>query len=396
MAPTDSIESAIPEHLKCPRTRHRRIEDDYRPAYPVWAARAPVAIERVVMGFFGVQSRGEAQRDRACAVLRRIAGSFAHAEGPGHHDLAHYVDPEGCDNMLAIAYWNDEAAYARWSAASEIDGWWASDERLTDGLGYFREIASPRVAHFETMFNTTDRFEGVGVVMGGLSGQLQEHGYWGSMRDRIPLSQTDAMSPSGSRTLLAAAPHPDARVRVAGHAHVAMIRSGQEWTDTTGEERRLYLEDMEPVLREGMDFLRDRGLDIGCYSNRYMHHLDASGARLQKSFGLSWWRSLADMERWAESHPTHVAIFGAFMRYVQALNFQLQLRVYHEVSVLKPDEQWFEYIRCHPRTGLMNGMARNDGNPPLAHQRHQASIHREQSGLRIPPRSEGVGRATPH
>jgi aldoxime dehydratase len=52
-----------------------------------------------------------------------------------------------------------------------------------------------------------------------------------------------------------------------------------------------------------------------------------------------------------------VAIFGGFMRYVQALNFQLQLRVYHEVSVLKTDEQRYEYINCHPRTGLLNGLA---------------------------------------
>ena len=44
------------------------------------------------------------------------------------------------------------------------------------------------------------------------------------------------------------------------------------------------------------------------------------------------------------------------MRIVQELNFQLDLRLYHEVSVLKPEEQHFEYINCHPGTGLMNGL----------------------------------------
>lgn len=351
------MESAIADHLKCPRTRHRRVEDDYTPPYPVWSARAPVAVKQVVMGYFGVQSRGAALQGRACAALMKIARDFALPDGPGHHDLAHYVDADGFDNMVAIAYWHDAAAYARWCATPEVDAWWRSEERLSEGLGYFREIASPRVEHFETMFNTPDRFEGVGVVMGELSGELQEHGYWGSMRDRIALSQTDAMAPSGTRAVIAGTPAPGQRVRVAGHENIAMIRSGQEWTETTGQERTLYLDDMEPVLREGMDFLRDQGLGIGCYSNRYMHHLDAQGAPLQKSFGLSYWRSLADMERWAESHPTHVAIFGSFMRYVQALNFQLQLRVYHEVSVLKADEQSYEYINCHARSGLMNGLA---------------------------------------
>ncbi|QNK73593.1 phenylacetaldoxime dehydratase family protein [Variovorax sp. PAMC28562] len=350
------MESAIAEHLKCPRTRHRRVEDDYAPPYPVWSARAAPSVTQVVMGYFGVQSRGVAMQGKACAALMKIAAGFALADGPGHHDLTHYVDTDGFDNMIAIAYWNDTASHARWCATPAIDAWWYDDARLTEGLGYFREIASPRVEHYETMFNTPDRFEGVGMVMGELSGELQEHGYWGSMRDRIPLSQTDAMSPSGSRAIVTGAPLPGQRVQVAGHQNIAMIRSGQEWADTAGTERTMYVEEMEPVLREGMDFLRDRGLSIGCYSNRYMTHLDAAGAPLQKSFGLSYWRSLADMERWAESHPTHVAIFGGFMRYVQALEFQVKLRVYHEVSVLKADEQRYEYINCHARTGLMNGL----------------------------------------
>lgn len=351
------MESAIDTHLRCPRTRTRRIEDDYAPPYPVWSARAPSSVTQVVMAYFGVQSFGKEHQGRACAALMKIAADFKLADGPGHHDLTHYVDAEGYDNMIAIAYWNDPASFARWCATPQIAAWWRSSERLTDGLGYFREIASPRVEHYETMFNTPDRFEGVGVVMGGVSGEIQEHGYWGSMRDRIPLSQHDAMAPAGSRAVVSGRPALGQRVRVVGHQNVAMIRSGQEWVDTEGQERKLYLEEMEPVLREGMHFLRDQGLPIGCYSNRYMTHLDASGAPLQKSFGLSYWHSLADMERWAESHPTHVAIFGSFMRYVQALNFQLKLRVYHEVSVLKTDEQSYEYVNCHPRTGLMNGLA---------------------------------------
>lgn len=30
----------------------------------------------------------------------------------------------------------------------------------------------------------------------------------------------------------------------------------------------MYLQDVEPVLREGMEFLRDQGNSIGCYANR--------------------------------------------------------------------------------------------------------------------------------
>ena len=145
------MESAIAEHLRCPRTRHRRIEDDYAPPYPAWSARAPIETDQVVMGFFGVQSRGREMQGRACAALMKIARSFALADGPGHHDLAHHVDAQGFDNMVAIAYWRDPAAFERWCATPEIDDWWRSDERLGEGIGYFREIASPRAERYETL-----------------------------------------------------------------------------------------------------------------------------------------------------------------------------------------------------------------------------------------------------
>ena len=61
--------------------------------------------------------------------------------------------------------------------------WWNADERLRDGVGYFREIASSRDVQYETAYSSAKHLEGVGVVMGGVSGEILEHGYWGSMRD---------------------------------------------------------------------------------------------------------------------------------------------------------------------------------------------------------------------
>jgi aldoxime dehydratase len=352
------MESAIPPHLRCPRSRMKRIEDDYVPPYPAWAARGRVDLQQVVMGYFGIQWRDPGLHDRAHTMLGRIASTFGLTDGPSHHDRAHFVDSAGYDTLITVAYWSDPGRYARWKNLTEVADWWDSDERLTQGLGYFREIVCPRVERFETLFSTPDRLEGVGVVMGARSdGDIQEHGYWGAMRDRFPLSQTDSMTPSGKLvpSISSGLGH---RVRVSGHENVALIRSGQEWTDTKGQERTLYLEQMEPTLRAGMNFLRDSGSRIGCYVNRYMQHLDTAGRPVEKSFGLSFWRSLSDMEVWAEKHPTHLAIFGTFMRIVQQLQFQLDLRLYHEVSVLTGDEQEYEYINCHTGTGMLREAAR--------------------------------------
>ena len=141
------------------------------------------------------------------------------------------------------------------------------------------------------------------------------------------------------------------RVRIRPASGICLIRSGQDWTDTDGDERRMYLDDVEPVLRAGMDFLRDEGAAIGCYANRYLTVVE-DGQPVDRTFGMSWWRSLAALERWAESHPTHVAIFGAAMRYLSTLGPAARLRLYHEVSVASADEQSFTYVDCVPGTGL--------------------------------------------
>jgi aldoxime dehydratase len=161
------------------------------------------------------------------------------------------------------------------------------------------------------------------------------------------------MAPGGKPAL----ERDGACLRIVPHDNLCLIRSGQDWSDTDAAERKLYLEELEPVLREGMDFLRDDGLRIGCYANRYMRVLGADGRPIEKSYGQSWWHSLAALERWAESHPTHVRIFGAAMKYLSTLGPAAKLRLYHEVTVAAAAEQFFEYRDCHARTGMLPAVA---------------------------------------
>jgi aldoxime dehydratase len=338
------MESAIPEHLKTARSRHRRIPDDYGPPYPSFVARHKPKVARVVMAYFGLQYRGEASAD-AASSLGDIAARFADAQGPSHWDRAHYVDRGGYSNVVSVAYWDNVAKFDAWFDAAR-EAWTGSDG---EGIGRYIEVLRPAVARYETLFSSPDRAEGVAVIADGMSGEVQEHAYWGGMRDRIPLSQTDEMAPRGKPALK----RDGARLRVIAGDNLCLIRSGQDWSDTDAAERKLYLDEVEPVLREGMEFLRDEGVRIGCYANRYMRVLDAEGRPTEKSYGQSWWHSLAALERWAESHPTHVRIFGAAMKYLSTLGPAAKLRLYHEVTVAAADEQFFEYRDCHPQTGML-------------------------------------------
>lgn len=219
------------------------------------------------MAYFGVQSKDHDPHSH----LSWIADQSRREGGPGHWDRARHSDEAGYDRVISIAYWDDPRAFHAWMDRPEFRGWWESDARSSEQLGYFREIIRPRIERFETLFSTLDKPEGIAVLAGATSGELLEHGYWGGARDRIPLSQTEALEPAGRPTRLSLKRN---RVVVQPQGNLCLIRSGQDWTETVGDERRMYLSEMEPVLREGMNYLRDQGLHIGCYANRYMKIID--------------------------------------------------------------------------------------------------------------------------
>ncbi len=345
-----SIESAIPEHLVCPRLEPASTPRDYQAPFPAWTVRFTPLVERVVMASFGVQAPAPLGLESLAPYIER----FALADGPLYWDPAQCQDATAAHNLVAIAYWDDVATFERWRSSSGFDQWWQAPERETEAIGRFVEIVTPGQEWFETLFSSPEGVEGIAHLASGMSGVVREHGYWGSARDRLPRAQVDTLA--GERGEVAAMVVVGARVRVPGRENLCLIRSGQDWSATSQQERELYLSDIQPVLRAGMDFLRDEGRSIGCCSCRLMQVLDAtSGAPLEKSFGLAHFEDLARLETWARSHPTHLAIFGRFTRYTQALDFQIALRLYHEVAVIPANAQWFEYINCHGQTGLLRG-----------------------------------------
>jgi aldoxime dehydratase len=344
------MESAIPPHLQVKRTRHRRVPDDYQPPYPAFVARHRPAVERVVMAYFGLQYRGDPPRAHT-AALDWMTKTFAAAGGPKHWDRAQYVDEAGYTNLLSVAYWDDQKTFDAWFSPAR-EGWTGAKNDFA-GLGTFIEVLSPSVNDYETLFSSLGRPEGIAVLADRLSGDVMEHAYWGGMRDRIPKSQTNDMAPDGAPSIL----RDGDRVRVRPYDNICLIRSGQDWSDTEAGERKMYLDDVEPVLRAGMEFLRDEGRSVDCFANRYMTVLDTAGRPTEKSYGMSWWKSLAALERWSESHPTHVRIFGAAMKYLSSLGPAAKLRLYHEVTVVRAADQFFEYRNCHDCTGMLNAVA---------------------------------------
>lgn len=336
--------SAIPDHLRCPRLRQLAIKDDFVPPYPAMVARFPENMEQVVMVSLGIQFPGDQPPAIASQAQHCLKAALNSEGGPTYWDESSFVDQQGYTNLIAIAYWTAPAQYQGWK-----DQWMSEwTQGAFEGLGTFIEVLQPGMNRFETLFSAHSQ-EGAANCTDTLSPPMQEHGYWGSMRDRLPLSQTDAMSASGTPTLISDGHYQ----RVTGHENLCLIRSGQDWSATQGKERDLYLNEVEPVLQAGMDFLEREGLTVGCFNSRYMRIRQPDGQLTDRSFGLSLWNDLADLEAWAKSHPTHLNIFSAAMAYLGEYGPDAQLRLYHEVCVVQADEQVYEYFNCHPATGML-------------------------------------------
>ncbi|EEH49133.2 uncharacterized protein PADG_05212 [Paracoccidioides brasiliensis Pb18] len=359
------LESAIPEHLLQERIIPASTPSNFNPPFPAYSARFPKSSKDFVMAVIGAQYAATPEEDGS--AMSTLLGFFKDSppsaeKKPSFWELASVTDTNGAYNIAVIAYWPNKESYTEWGAAIGFQNWWESLNPEEENHGWFLEVFFPTVDRFETVFSDTNVIEGAAHMRESISGPIKEHVYWGSMRDRLPAGQTDALVGENGHTARKTTNSPlRRRTRVAGMKNLAIIRSGQDWSKTHPEERKLYLETMHPVLIKGMNFLRDQGDEVGCYSCRFMDIIDNVSHKADKdrSFGLAFFDDLSSLEGWSKKHQTHLDIFGGFLKYAKSLNNIISLRLFHEVLVLKPEQQLFEYIGCHENSGMLVSLATN-------------------------------------
>jgi aldoxime dehydratase len=326
-----------------------RMPPNWRPPVPAWSASFSNQHTPIVMAYFGIQRHvGNEQ-----SYLDRLERFFDSAHGPVTVERAKFVDRAGAHNFISAAHWKNPITYDNWENSSGFQPWWSDPARLSDGQGYFREIMTVPPDRFETIFSSGAIF---GVANSGTAvGPIREHNYWGSMRDRIPCSQNDPLtSPFGNRlNRLVVAPTRGRRLQVKVPGNLAVIRSGQDWTDCVGAELSEYTDALRPALIAAMNFLRDHADETGCCDMRFAEEMELNGSPTKRSFGLGLFLTLEHLEKWAATHPTHLKIFSAFGKMIRGYGESLKLRLWHEVAVLPATGHTFEYLNCHSETGLL-------------------------------------------
>ncbi|KAJ2977632.1 hypothetical protein NQ176_g4261 [Zarea fungicola] len=354
-------ESAIPAHLRQERALQPKTPHNYSPPFPAYCARFAEKTKNLAMAVIGAQfkSVNAESRDSVDILNSFLSPSNCADSPPSFSEMSSFTDRTGFYNIAIIAYWSSSDSYQRWVDGSGFGSWWTLLNPEEQTHGWFLEVFLPPIERFETVFSSDTSPEGAAHMQESFSAPIREHGYWGSMRDRLPISQTHTLNGEQARLTCIQGGTPkvlNERIKVPGKENIAVIRSGQDWMSTTESERELYLTTMNPILVKGMNFLSDHGREVGCYNCRLMDIIDPATKKADKdrTFGLAYFDELASLERWSREHKTHLDIFGGFLKYTKTLDNVITLKLFHEVLVLEPEQQIFEYVCCHERTGMLD------------------------------------------
>ena len=317
---------------------------NWEPPYPAYVT----DVDTLHLNFsqLAVQAPDEAA---AAAEIEELTGLVDRADNLLHREAVHHIDAAGWRNDVLLAYWDQPDGFERWRSASTTCEFLDRDRNGDTGL-WLESFSSP-AGYYETSYSraTVDW----GVSRHQPTREDPVHAYYGAMRDRIAAAEDGGVPSPVSRL------NRDREVASRGrHLSVTLppnlcfIRTVQGWLACSDEERDLFMERTYPVYQEGVEFLRTHSLETNCVSARLVtnpeHHPDRP-----QSETLAWFLSLTDLEAWTWSHPTHAAIFNTFMEHAKKFDFDVDILLGHEVSIVPEGAASAEYHNCDPATGFL-------------------------------------------
>ena len=341
-------------HVEYPRIVPARKPQGHQPAAPRYTLRWNDPVETMVSEYYGMQ-KADLDQDSQQQFFDRVRASFSHSDGPAAHEIMRFTDETGETNAVVVAYWLDATRYARWNISAEFPRWLASKDRLASGdTGYWREtIAVPYDRH-ETIYSAPNYRIGFARTPNSSIESMTTNGYFGAARDRIPISAIDTLeSPlrqtpptrrsveSRGRRLRAVTPH-----------NMTALRSGQYWVGAGPEQLGDYQDNLQPKLMRGMNFLLENKEETGTLALRVMVNLDEDGKERAETSVLAYFLSLDQLEDWSKSHVTHLDIYRHAIAMNRLYKEKREVVTWHEVFVM-PAATSFEYINCHPQTGVL-------------------------------------------
>lgn len=304
-------------------------------------------IDEIVYAQIGIQAK---TLDEANELIDTIAESFSLPNGPDHVDHAVFTDISNYKNRLFIAYWKNVKEYEDWLKLERVHSWWKG-KKLEENIGLFHEVAKIPVTHFETIHSLQNQNSGVTHFLS--LKETKEHAYWGSMRKRIPASSRESFASSIEKITMENKDTFGKHLKIIPPDNVCLIRTAQDWSRCSEEEKETYLALVQPELQKAYDYLNKNQEKSGCISPKFIQEIDERGNPLEKTCISAFFISLKHLENWTHNHETHKAVFAAFLEMLKKHRFSVQLSLWHEVAVLTSNKLQLEYMNCHSKTGFI-------------------------------------------
>lgn len=339
-------------HVEYERTVAAQKPDGHRPAAPRHSLRWNKPVSAIVADYFALQG-ANLSWDEQRSFFDRATSAFEDVDGPDSHETMRSRDEHGFTNAIVVAYWTDPLRHARWSLASLLSRWFNDPARLADPAGIWRETTTVPYDRHETIYSENWYRVGIGRTANSVIVPITTNGYFGAARDRLPISAIDRLeSPHGEQAPDARSEPPKGqRVRVTAPLNMVTLRSGQFWAHAEGEQLDDYVDNLQPRLMTGMDYLVAHKPETGTLALNTMTNLDRDGNPLRETSVYAHFLSLTHLEKWAASHETHLAIYRHAIAMNRKYAQQRQFVSWHELFVHQTAT--FEYVNCHPNTGLL-------------------------------------------
>jgi len=320
---------------------------DFEPTYPAFTCQLFKLQPDMTLGQIALQYPDNKAPPSVSDYRARIEATLGGKSAPWRWEPCTHVDTQGYRNDIILAYWHKQADFVAWRSRPDVAAW-ANDMQA---FGLWIEALTCPIPQMETSYSNE-------APAWGLADQCpvhldENHGYFGSMRDRIPAAEDQGL-PGALRKL----PSTDVQQNTAGRRlmvelpdNCCFIRTVQGWQDCDEQQQADFLETMLPVYRAGVHYLRDNPRDANCVGARLVDMQDP-GAQIQTQT-LAWFLGLEDLERWAHEHPTHHAILNGMSGFAERYNLDIQIVLGHEVYVVPTGCSHLEYANCHPQTGFL-------------------------------------------
>ncbi|MEM8785691.1 MAG: phenylacetaldoxime dehydratase family protein [Pseudomonadota bacterium] len=330
--------------------------DDYEPPYPTYgigevSGDVKKAQPEYICSLVGVQSLEPGAGE---ALTQRILGLLTADDvgKPKHVERARESrDNAGYANDVLMPYWMSAEEMTQFWARPDVQA--LLDEPLEGPVGWWRESFHAPLTGLDSSSTQPDMRWGLGRY---LEQKLERfHSYFGSMRDRV--SDFLSGAADGEAGQIAAGQTVESfgnRLRVSDLPDkICFIRGPFGWRKATPEQVVAFEADMLPIFEAGTNYLRDNPIDANCMSSRFLWEVDRGLDTEVDVNVVAWFLTLKDLEEWTHHHPTHLAIFGGFHKFMRRFEGQVRLTAGHEVIVVPQGQAVMEYVNCHPKTGML-------------------------------------------